>query len=153
MCRFTTKLFNSPSLPGLEEFANQIGNVTGLQFADDELARCGHNIMGVERLINGRLGVRREHDTLPDRWFDEPVTGRPVRRRAIDRAEFDAMLSRFYDISGLDETGQPAGAWRQQLEGTLDFIAADDCSTSRSSRHRRGAPRYRRHRFYRHLLL
>ena len=35
MCRFTTKLFNSPSLPGLEEFANQIANVTGLQFADD----------------------------------------------------------------------------------------------------------------------
>ena len=41
----------------------------------------GHNIMGVERLINGRLGVRREHDTLPDRWFDEPVTVGPVRRR------------------------------------------------------------------------
>src|SRR4029078_12989829 len=34
MCRFTTSLFNSPSLPGLEEFANQIGNVTGLQFAE-----------------------------------------------------------------------------------------------------------------------
>ena len=39
MCRFTTKLFNSPSLPGLEEFANQIGNVTGLQFAESELER------------------------------------------------------------------------------------------------------------------
>ena len=25
MCRFTTKLFNSPSLPGLDEFANQVG--------------------------------------------------------------------------------------------------------------------------------
>ena len=57
MCRFTTKLFNSPSLPGLEEFANQIGNVTGLQFAESELSEIGHNIMGVERLINGRLGV------------------------------------------------------------------------------------------------
>ena len=28
MCRFTTKLFNSPSLPGLEEFSAQIQNVT-----------------------------------------------------------------------------------------------------------------------------
>ena len=37
MCRFTTKLFNSPSLPGLEEFAHQIGNVTGLEFTDGEL--------------------------------------------------------------------------------------------------------------------
>src|SRR5437763_6713983 len=72
MCRFTTKLFNSPSLPGLEEFANQIGNVTGLEITPEQLDAIGHNVMGVERLINHRLGVRREHDTLPDRWFDEP---------------------------------------------------------------------------------
>src|SRR5437879_10339522 len=74
MCRFTTKLFNSPSLPGLEEFANQIGNVTGLEFTAGALNAMGHNVMGVERLINARLGVRRADDTLPDRWFDEPVT-------------------------------------------------------------------------------
>ena len=63
MCRFTTKLFNSPSLPGLEEFAAQIQNVTGLTFAVDELDRVGQNIMGVERMINARLGVtpRRRH--------------------------------------------------------------------------------------------
>ncbi len=119
MCRFTTKLFNSPSLPGLEEFANQIGNVTGLQFAEAELADIGHNIMGVERLINGRLGLRREHDTLPDRWFDEAVTVGPYAGEKIDRAEFDRMLTRFYDISKLDEQGQPAGEWRTRLDGLL----------------------------------
>ena len=119
MCRFTTKLFNSPSLPGLEEFANQIGNVTGLQFAEAELGDIGHNIMGVERLINGRLGVRREHDTLPDRWFDEPVTVGPYAGEKIDRAEFDRMLTRFYEISKLDEQGQPAGEWRTRLDGLL----------------------------------
>ena len=119
MCRFTTKLFNSPSLPGLEEFANQIGNVTGLQFAETELADVGHNIMGVERLINGRLGVRREHDTLPDRWFAEPVTVGQYAGEKIDRAEFDRMLTRFYEISKLDEQGQPAGEWRARLEGLL----------------------------------
>lgn len=119
MCRFTTKLFNSPSLPGLEEFANQIGNVTGLAFTEAELDGVGHNIMGVERLVNGRLGVTRAHDTLPDRWFDEPVTVGQYAGEKIDRAEFDRMLSRFYGISGLDENGQPAGAWRQQLEGTI----------------------------------
>jgi aldehyde:ferredoxin oxidoreductase len=119
MCRFTTKLFNSPSLPGLEEFANQIGNVTGLQFAETELADVGHNIMGVERLINGRLGVRREHDTLPDRWFTEPVTVGQYAGEKIDRAEFDRMLTRFYEISKLDEQGQPAGEWRTRLDGML----------------------------------
>jgi aldehyde:ferredoxin oxidoreductase len=119
MCRFTTKLFNSPSLPGLEEFANQIGNVTGLQFSEAELGEIGHNVMGVERLINGRLGVRREHDTLPDRWFDEPVTVGPYKGEKIDRGEFDVMLSRFYEISDLDDQGQPRAPWREELQGVL----------------------------------
>jgi aldehyde:ferredoxin oxidoreductase len=119
MCRFTTKLFNSPSLPGLDEFANQIANVTGLEFAPAQLSEIGHNVMGVERLINGRLGVRRAHDTLPDRWFDEPVTVGQYAGEKIDRAEFDAMLSRFYELSGLDEQGQPAGEWGTQLKALL----------------------------------
>jgi aldehyde:ferredoxin oxidoreductase len=115
MCRFTTKLFNSPSLPGLDEFANQVANVTGLQFDTGELDAIGHNVMGIERLINGRLGVGRAADTLPDRWFDEPVTAGPYAGERIDRAEFDAMLTRFYEISSLDASGQPAGALRARL--------------------------------------
>jgi len=119
MCRFTTKLFNSPSLPGLEEFANQIGNVTGLEIAPEQLDTIGHNVMGVERLINYRLGVRREHDTLPDRWFDEPVTVGAYAGEKIDRGEFDRMLSRFYEISDLDESGVPRPEWRNELERVL----------------------------------
>lgn len=115
MCRFTTRLFNSPSLPGLEQFANQIGNVSGLAFSEAQLHEIGRNIMGVERLINRRLGVTRADDTLPDRWFDEPIEVGPFKGEKIDRAEFNEMLSRFYAISGLDETGIPASGWRESL--------------------------------------
>jgi aldehyde:ferredoxin oxidoreductase len=120
MCRFTTKLFNSPSLPGLDEFAAQIANVTGLDVPPEELDRIGQNIMGVERLINRRLGVRRAHDTLPDRWFDEPIRVGAYAGERIDRAEFDAMLTRFYAISNLDDEGMPQPAWRQELETMLE---------------------------------
>jgi aldehyde:ferredoxin oxidoreductase len=119
MCRFTTKLFNSPSLPGMEEFQQQLGNVTGLQFTLEELDRVGLNIMGVERMINQRLGVRRTDDTLPDRWFDEPNTAGPFKGERIDRAEFDRMLSRFYDISQLTEDGVPREPWRSELAAML----------------------------------
>ena len=115
MCRFTTKLFNSPSLPGLEEFAAQIKNVTGLDYTAEELDRVGLNIMGIERLINGRLGVRREHDTLPQRWFDEPVKVGAYAGEKIDRGEFDAMLSRFYEVSSLTPEGVPVDGFREQL--------------------------------------
>jgi len=119
MCRFTTQLFNSPSLPGLDEFANQIANVTGMAFEASELDRVGLNIMGVERLINHRLGVRRRDDTLPDRWFDEPIAVGGYKGEKIDRGEFDAMLSRFYDISNLTEEGIPRDAWRRELESLV----------------------------------
>ena len=119
MCRFTTKLFNSPSLPGIPEFREQLANVTGLAFTDEALQQCGHNVMGVERLINHRLGMRRKDDTLPDRWFDEPNPGGPYQGEKIDRQEFDAMLSRFYAISRLTSEGAPEDAWRKELVGAL----------------------------------
>jgi aldehyde:ferredoxin oxidoreductase len=119
MCRFTTKLFNSPSLPGMEEFQKQLANVTGLQFTLAELDRVGLNIMGVERMINQRLGVRRSDDTLPDRWFDEPNTAGPFKGERIDRAEFDRMLSRFYDVSQLTDEGVPSEPWQSELTAML----------------------------------
>ena len=122
MCRFTTKLFNSPSLPGLDEFSAQIANVTGLSLSAPTLDRIGLNIMGVERLINQRLGVRRADDTLPDRWFSEPIQVGSYKGEQIDRAEFDAMLSRFYAISNLDDQGVPVKAWREELETTLGAL-------------------------------
>lgn len=119
MCRFTTKLFNSPSLPGTEEFRSQLANVTGLAFEPGELEQCGLNVMGVERLINHRLGVRRKDDTLPDRWFDEPNPSGPFKGEKIDRQQFDEMLSRFYAVSRLTSDGVPEETWRKQLVGAL----------------------------------
>ena len=119
MCRFTTKLFNSPSLPGLAEFAAQIKNVTGLEYSEPELDRVGLNIMGVERMINQRLGVRRADDTLPERWFEEPITVGSYKGEKIDRGEFDAMLSRFYEVSNLTTEGVPTEAFRAELQQVL----------------------------------
>src|SRR5688500_6141714 len=119
MCRFTTKLFNSPSLPGLEEFAAQIANVTGLALSPDDLDAIGLNIMGVERLVNARLGVGRSDDTLPARWFDEPIAVGAYRGERIDRAQFDAMLTRFYEISRLTPEGLPQDDWRAELAAVL----------------------------------
>jgi aldehyde:ferredoxin oxidoreductase len=119
MCRFTTKLFNSPSLPGLDEFSAQIANVTGIELSVAELDRIGLNITGVERLINQRLGVGRADDTLPARWFDEPIKVGAYAGERIDRAEFDEMLSRFYELSELTEEGVPKREWREELEQVL----------------------------------
>jgi aldehyde:ferredoxin oxidoreductase len=119
MCRFTTKLFNSPSLPGYEEFADQVANVTGIELTNEAIDHIGLNVMGVERLINAKLGITRADDTLPKRWFEEAIGVGPYKGEKIDRGEFDKMLSRFYAISNLTEEGVPNPEWREELEGVL----------------------------------
>lgn len=115
MCRFTTKLFNSPSLPGLEQFSEQIRNVTGIELSPEALQQVGLNITGLERMINYALGVRRKDDTLPRRWFEEELEWGAYKGEKIDRAEFDRLLSRFYELSQLDEEGQPQVDFRARL--------------------------------------
>ena len=125
MCRFTTKLFNSPNLPGFEEFSTQIRHVTGLVLTPAELQQIGLNITGIERMINYALGVRREHDTLPRRWFEEELSWGAYAGEKIDRAEFDAMLSRFYKLTGLDEQGAPNLPWRAKLAAVASGFAVE----------------------------
>jgi len=115
MCRFTTKLFNSPNLPGYEQFVEQIRNAAGLGYDLEHLQAIGSNIRGIERMINHSLGVRRKDDVCPDRWFEEPVKGGPYKGEKLDRMEFEAALDRFYRLCRLDAEGIPTLAWREEL--------------------------------------
>ena len=119
MCRFTTKLFNSPTLPGYEEFVDQVANITGIELSLAQIDGIGLNIMGVERMINAQLGVGRKDDTLPKRWFEEAIGVGPYKGEKIDRNEFDQMLTRFYEISNLTADGVPRPEWRAELESVL----------------------------------
>jgi aldehyde:ferredoxin oxidoreductase len=75
--------------------------------------------MGVERLINHRLGVGRRDDTLPDRWFEEPIAVGSYKGERIDRNEFDAMLKKYYEVSNLTGEGIPKHEWKAELLAML----------------------------------
>lgn len=115
MCRFNTKLFNSPSTPDLVDFAAQINELTKLNFNEFQLDEVGRNITGLERMINFRLGLRQEDDTLPARWFDEPIKVGPFKGEKIDRAQFTSLKERFYRLTGLNSAGVPALDWHAVL--------------------------------------
>ena len=115
MCRFNTKLFNSPTLPDLTDFATQLGSLTGQIFDEEELNEIGRNVTGVERMLNFRFGLRAKDDTLPERWFEEALTEGPFTGEKIDRTEFDAMKKRFYSLTGLNAEGTPSVEWHEKL--------------------------------------
>ncbi|MCX7148893.1 MAG: aldehyde ferredoxin oxidoreductase, partial [Rhodocyclales bacterium] len=58
MCRFNTKLFNSPTLPDCGDFAIQISALTGHPVTAGQMDEIGRNITGLEHLLNFRLGLR-----------------------------------------------------------------------------------------------
>lgn len=115
MCRFSTKLFNSPSTGDYDDFAGLIRAITGETFSAEELDEVGRNVTGLERLVNFRIGLRAGDDTLPARWFDESNTAGPFKGEKIDRAQFEALKSRFYQVTGLNANGTPQVPWHEQL--------------------------------------
>jgi aldehyde:ferredoxin oxidoreductase len=115
MCRFDTKLFNSPSLPDLGDFAAQVRALTGVELTEGEIEEVGRNITGLERLLNHRLGLRAGDDTLPARWFEEGTTDGPFKGERIDSREFDKLKARFYALTGLAADGAPNVEWQERL--------------------------------------
>ncbi len=127
MCRFNTKLFNSPSLPGCDDFAVQLSDLTGIAFTPEALEEIGRNITGLERMLNFRLGLRACDDTLPKRWFEEANPSGPFRGEMIDRQEFEALKERFYALTGLNCEGVPALDWHTALSrATTGFALTVD---------------------------
>jgi len=122
MCRFSTKLFNSPSTADNEDFAVQLTELTGEIFTAAQLDEIGRNITGLERLINTRIGLTEKDDTLPARWFDEEIRIGQFAGEKIDRAQLEALKSRFYKVTGLNACGVPALEWHRKLaEVTTGF--------------------------------
>jgi len=119
MCRFNTKLFNSPNTPDLGDFATQLKELTKLPFTAEQLDEIGRSITGLERMLNFRLGLRETDDTLPRRWFEEPIEVGPFKGEKIDREQFALLKQRFYQLTGLNETGFPNLAWHAELSNLV----------------------------------
>lgn len=105
ICKFVTRGFNSPSLLGYKHFTELIQAVTGLAFSEEELRNCGRRVIDLERYITLQLGLTRADDTLPKRYFDDPMPARITKGHSIDRQKFSIMLDEYYAARGWDSYG------------------------------------------------
>ena len=69
------------------------------------LLRAGERINNLVRLFNLREGLTREEDTLPKRFFTEPLEEGPCRGRVVE--DLDTMLDEYYWVRGWDMDGIP----------------------------------------------
>jgi len=105
-CKFQT-VFSTPHGPKYEEYSQLLKLVTDLDILPEKLLEAGERIYTTERLILRELGLSREDDTLPNRYFDEPVDVPKERGAVINRNDFQSMLDEYYQLHGWDFQGTP----------------------------------------------
>lgn len=113
-CRFLT-VFSSPHAPSYRQFSRLIKLATGLTMSANELKTAGERIYTLERMMLIRDGLSRQDDTLPKRYFEEPVPEGPAQGEVVLREEFDRMLDENYHLHGWDENGVPKKATLRRL--------------------------------------
>jgi len=110
-------------LLGMEELAGVISAVHGEEMTVSDLMTFGARRLNMLRAFNAREGITREQDTLPKRLF-EPLEGGPSDGKVIDREQFEAALSTYYEMAGWDPTtGNPTA---ETLDGLgLGWLKAE----------------------------
>ena len=91
MCKF------SAFAQGMVEYTEQFNAVTGLNFSQEELLKCGERIYNLERYYNNLTGFGEGSDTLPDRFLKEAST---MPGSAGHVCELDKMLEEYYAARG-----------------------------------------------------
>jgi aldehyde:ferredoxin oxidoreductase len=77
---------------------------TGLKMDEKGLRKISSNIQNETRRFNLREGITSKDDTLPKRFFDEPL-GKD--EKAIRREDLQKMLQNYYALRGWDPEGIP----------------------------------------------
>jgi aldehyde:ferredoxin oxidoreductase len=78
---------------------------TDWSFSENDIEEVGKRVIDFERMFNNREGISKKDDTLPKRYFDDPMPLNLSKGHHIDRDEFDKMLSRYYKIRNWTDDG------------------------------------------------
>jgi aldehyde:ferredoxin oxidoreductase len=108
MCLFATFAVT------LKQITPFLHTATGLEIfsSSEEVMKTGERVNNLVRLFNIREGLTRDMDTLPKRFFSEPLKEGPSRDRVV---ELDQMMEDYYMVRGWDEDGVPGKEKLQEL--------------------------------------
>ena len=91
----------------LDDVAHLVRTITGWQTDADEVMAWGARRLQLMRAYNVRERLTAADDTLPDRFFDDPVDAGRLAGTRIDRVAFRDMVRAYYDAMGWDAAGIP----------------------------------------------
>jgi aldehyde:ferredoxin oxidoreductase len=103
-CLFAIAPTRVLSLRGMTDL---LAAVTGWETSSWELMRWGERRLHLMRVYNLREGLTAADDTLPDRFFDEPIPDGRWAGTKIDRHAFAEAIQLFHGMMGWDDIGRP----------------------------------------------
>jgi aldehyde:ferredoxin oxidoreductase len=106
VCRFMTA-FSSPHALQFRQFARLIKLATGLEMSSKQLRTIAERIYTLERMMLVNEGISRKDDTLPKRYFEEPIPEGPAKGSVIEKKGFNSMLDEYYRLHGWNNDGIP----------------------------------------------
>ena len=87
-----------------QNFVPMVNSCLGSEYKADDLLGIGERIWNQERLFNMKAGFDHTHDTLPERFFREPIVDGPAEGQI---SKLDEMLSDYYKFRGWSQKGEP----------------------------------------------
>jgi aldehyde:ferredoxin oxidoreductase len=106
-----------------ELVAKAYNAVTGMNVDASQLLQAGERITNLERLLNLKLGLHPEEDTLPRRFIEEPLPEGPSQGEVI---QIDRLVKEYYRHRSWDTaTGYPTEEKLRELSLT-DYTGRSD---------------------------
>jgi aldehyde:ferredoxin oxidoreductase len=88
--------------------------VTGKDWEADQLLKVSERVRNLERMFDVRQGLTRADDSLPKKFFEQPLSKGRYKGEVLDREKFEQMKDEYYELRGWDKkTGIPT---REKLE-------------------------------------
>ena len=94
----------------LEMISSLIHAVTGWETSSHEFMRWGDRRNHLMRVYNLREGLTAADDTLPERFFAEPIRHGRLAGTVLDREQFGNAVRTYYAMMGWDGRGIPLAA-------------------------------------------
>jgi len=101
LCKFLRGVFDDR----LAEMATMLRLTTGLERSRSEMVRLADRIVSAKKLFNIRQGWTPEEDTLPARFFEEPIVDGPGRGTVLNRDRLRGMIRRYNELRGWSSDG------------------------------------------------
>ncbi len=93
-CRFATGGFGKNGIFDL------LSSITGYDWNRKIFEITGERIFNLEKCFNYREGFRRKDDTLPARFFEEPLTIGPKKGTVLKYEDFEKIMDNYYTGRG-----------------------------------------------------